>query len=147
MIYLLRRKKGLYQGCSEVGFKKNKFCFSTFWYSLHICGKNLFHPFGSLPDGVRINSIMLQRNCAPSSLLSWAVKIDFRTNRILYKPCLKHCKTVLHMYLQYNDTKKLMLKKKNYTFKSPQIKNAFHFFFSVTFLRTPQFQSKIQQYF
>lgn len=33
------------------------------------------------------------------------------------------------MYLQYNDTKKLMLKKKTYTFKSPQIKNTFHFFF------------------
>lgn len=89
---------------------------------------------------------MLQSNYAPSFLLNWEQKKDFSTNRISYKPCLKHGKTVLHVYLQYNDTKKLMLKEEINRFKNAQIKNAFYFF-PLLFLGVLSFKVKFNSTF
>lgn len=52
---------------------------------------------------------------------------------------------MLHVYLQYNDTE-LMSRKEIITFKSPQIKNAFHFF-PLLFLGLLSFKVKFNSTF
>lgn len=104
-------------------------CFvSEHFYMISTSEKKHLTSIWSVPDALRLKSVILLSNYAPPYLLNWELKKGLSPNRIFHRPCLKrlsialgNCAANFTSIYSINDTEM-------FTFKKEMNNSIFHLF-------------------